>query len=296
MTRIEWVRNPDGSPGEAWNPVTGCSKVSPGCKHCYAERFAKRLRGRAGYPSDEPFRVTLHPERLDEPMRWRKPRRVFVNSMSDLFHEQVPIEFIVAVFRIMAAARHHTFLVLTKRAERLPDIMAKVRHGLSVIYRKEVWPEVHSPGWPLPNVWLGVSAENQRYADERIPRLMETPAAVRFVSLEPLLGPVDLCHIQADPWTRLNALEGCGIDLRGHVQSVPNVTCPKLDWVIVGSESGPGARPMDEAWVRALRDQCVAAGVPFYYKQRLDERGRKVSLPVFDGRTWDELPKSEVPS
>lgn len=231
-TKIEWAE-------QVWNPVTGCTKVSAGCKNCYAERMATRLRGRHGYPADEPFRVTLHPGRLDEPMRWRKPRRVFVNSMSDLFHEYVPDEFIDRVFAVMACAPQHQFLVLTKRPNRMRDWCQRIARG----------PALET--WPLPNVWLGVSAEDQLAADRRIPILLDTPAAVRFVSAEPLLEPVVLIDYLPDTHDGHR-------DPRGG---------PWLDWVIVGGESGSGARRCDVKWVRAIVGQCQAAGVSVFVKQ-----------------------------
>ena len=241
-TKIEWTAtaNPDGSitPGSTWNPVTGCTKISPGCQHCYAETFAERWRGTSGHPYEQGFDLKLWPERLKLPLHWKKPRRIFVNSMSDLFHESIPLEFIKAVFATMVTASWHTFQVLTKRADRLADLAPHLT-------------------WPA-NIWMGVSVENEDYL-WRIDRLRIVPAALRFISLEPLLGPI----------SRLN-LEN-------------------IDWVIVGGESGPGARPMDLAWVRAIRDQCQAAGVPFFFKQMLIGK-RKISLPLLDGRQWAEFP------
>ncbi len=275
QSSIEWT-------DAVWNPVTGCSKVSQGCKHCYAERMAKRLAGRDGYPADDPFRVTLHPEKLDMPIRWRKPRRIFVNSMSDLFHPDVPDEFIDKVFAWMGVANWHTFQVLTKRPERMASYLsASVRPrrvldrmnflGLARITR---WPALGHNEWPLPNVWLGVSVENQQAADERIPLLLQTPAAVRFISAEPLLGPVDLAHLhigvlsthpQSAGAFGFNALTGERLGL--WVGRQKGAWLPRLDWVIVGGESGPGARPMHPDWARRIRDACKAAGVPFLFKQ-----------------------------
>ena len=229
-TKIEWCE-------ETWNPVTGCTAVSAGCEHCYAKRMANRLRGRYGYPQDEPFKVTLHPGRLDKPLHWKKPRHIFVCSMGDLFHRDVPFEFIDRVWTIMLRSPDHTFLVLTKRPERM----------------MEFWEELgcYYDDGVLPNLWLGVSVENQKTADERIPILLQIPAAVRFVSVEPMLGPVDLIDHLPD-W-----------DMPG---DSPEYTTG-LDWVICGGESGPGARPMHPDWARQLRDDCVAAGVPFFFKQ-----------------------------
>ena len=230
-TAIEWT-------DIVWNPVTGCDKVSPGCDHCYAERIASR-RGK-GFPNG--FALTLHPERLRSPLHKRKPKRIFVNSMSDLFHDGIPDDYIAEVFAVMAEADWHTFQVLTKRPGRMRSWTR--RHRLD----------------PLPNVWLGVSAEDQKWADIRIPVLLDTPAAVRWVSAEPLLGPINL-----------------------------GAYLPVLDWIVVGGESGPGHRRMEPGWAREIRDQCVAAAVPFHFKQwggpKPDSGGREL-----DGRTWDEYP------
>jgi len=229
MTKIEWTHR-EGTTGVTWNPITGCTKISEGCKRCYAERMSKRLAGRFGYPADDPFRVTVHRDKLDTPFGWRKPRTVFVCSMGDLFHKDVHLSTQVNVWRTMAHTPQHTYIVLTKRADR----MASALRPLSQTFGT------------LPNVWLGVTAENQQRANERIPLLLQAPAAVRFVSVEPMLGPVDL------RWYL-----GTGEMLSSHY----------LDWVIVGGESGPDARPMHPDWARGVRDQCVAAGVPFFFKQ-----------------------------
>lgn len=244
-TGIEWT-------DATWNPVTGCDKVSPGCDRCYAETFAERWRGTRGHYFETGFDVQLRPDKLDLPLRWTKPRRIFVNSMSDLFHDKVTDEYIARVFAVMALADHHTFQLLTKRHGRMRSLLNSHEFGMMF---QEAWenepgpdgPEAYSPPWPLPNVWLGVSAEDQKRADLRIPALLDTPAAVRFVSAEPLLGPIDL---HGDP------IGKDSVFWIGH-----------LDWVIVGGESGPGARPMHPDWARSLRDQCVAAGVPFLFKQ-----------------------------
>lgn len=233
MTKIEWTN-------ETWNPVTGCTKISAGCQHCYAERMARRLAGRFGYPeAPNHFDVTLRPDRLDEPLSWRKPRRVFVCSMSDLFHEDVPDEYICDVFYTMHRCPHHTFQVLTKRPGQMLEWFNRPAASVSKWHR------------PLPNIQLGISAEDQRAADERIPQLLQCPAAVRFVSCEPLLGEIDI-----SPY-----LHGWHSDPR------PQECDPGIDWVIVGGESGHGARPMDPNWARSLRDQCQDAGVPFFMKQ-----------------------------
>jgi protein gp37 len=267
---IEWT-------DATWNAVRGCTKVAAGCKHCYAERFAERFRGVPGHPFEQGFDVRLVPEALDLPLGWRKPRRVFVNSMSDLFHEDVPDDFIAAVFGVMAAAPQHTFQILTKRAERLPRWFAwleQMAERAKAVFNEDPlsWRRAHilragalrkgapvhgvsagdieARGWPLPNVWIGVSVEDQAAADERVPRLLETPAAVRWISAEPLLGPVDLSR-----WLWADLGERGRARLNG------------LHWLVCGGESGPGARPIHPAWARALRDQCVAAGVPFFFKQ-----------------------------
>jgi protein gp37 len=269
-TTIEWT-------DAVWNPVTGCNKVSPGCSRCYAEtidhRFDHDNVGKLpwAFPASRGGRgVTLHPERLEQPLHWKKSRRVFVNSMSDLFHEDVPDVFIDQVFGIMDGCRRHTFQVLTKRPDRmLPyltalnnqriDRGAAAAQGLDFVHRLD-------PIYPLPNVWLGVSVENQLWAERRIPLLLQTPAAVRFLSCEPLLGPLDLT----------NALE---------LSSTWGTRC---NWVITGGESGPKARPMHPDWARSIRDQCQAAGVPFFYKQGNGPRPGQDTL--LDGREWREFP------
>ena len=256
-TKIEWT-------DATWNPVTGCTKVSEGCDHCYAETIAHRFAGTAAYPNG--FDVTLRPERLDQPLRWQRPRRIFVNSMSDLFHKDVPDEYIARVFAVMALAPHHTFQVLTKRPGRMRSLLNSqaFRQALD----EELWGYgVAETAWPLPNVWLGTSVENQKWADVRIPQLLATPAAVRFLSCEPLLGPVDLFAWNIDRGAR-------------------------VDWVIVGGESGPHARPMHPDWARHLRDDCLTAGIAFHFKQwggvRPKANGREL-----DGRTWDEYPEAD---
>jgi len=224
-----------------WNPLTGCTKISPGCKHCYAERMSRRLKamGQANYANG--FKLTLHEDMLGQPLTWRKPRTVFVNSMSDLFHRDVPDEFIQRVFAVMRQASQHRFQVLTKRSKRVADLSEEID-----------WPE---------NVWMGVSVENADYTF-RIDHLRQTGAAGKFLSVEPLLGPLP------------------GLNLSG------------IDWVIVGGESGPGARPMSSEWVTEIRDQCVSAEVPFFFKQwggvNKSRTGREL-----EGRTWDEMPDVE---
>lgn len=265
-TGIEWT-------DATWNPVTGCDKVSPGCDRCYAQTFAERWRGTRGHYFETGFDVQLRPDKLDLPLRWTKPRRIFVNSMSDLFHDRVPDEYIARVFAVMALAEQHTFQLLTKRHGRMKSLLRgrpfqqQVWEAWSTLDTPKGCPTLEYaeyPDWPLPNVWLGVSAEDQKRADLRIPALLDTPAAVRFVSAEPLLGPIDL---HGDP------LGKDSVFWIGH-----------LDWVIVGGESGPGARPMHPDWARSLRDQCVAAGVPFLFKQWGEHR---IAIPGQD--TWDKV-------
>lgn len=229
-TRIEWAQ-------ESWSPVTGCSPVSEGCINCYAQRIAQRLKGRFGYPADEPFKVTLHPDRLEQPFHWRKPRIIFVCSMGDLFHPDVPGNFIAEVWHRMAQANQHTYLVLTKRPQRMLD------------WSKEYAMVV------LPNVWLGVTAENQKAANTRIPVLLDTPAAIRFVSCEPLLGEIGLTR-----WL------------------------PYLDWVICGAETGAGKRPMALEWAFLLHERCKAIDVPFFFKRN------SAGTRLLGNREWNEMP------
>lgn len=251
---IEWTES-------TWNPVTGCSKISPGCKHCYAETFAERWRGISGHPYEQGFDLKLWPARLELPLTWREPRTIFVNSMSDLFHEHVPDAFVARVFDVMERAHWHTFQLLTKRADRFAEWSRK--HYCSA--REAAKSKKH---WPK-HVWAGVSVESQEYVG-RIEHLVEVPAMVRFLSVEPLLGPVAL---------KVSLLR-------------------RLHWVIVGGESGPKARPMNPNWARDIRDQCVNAAVPFFFKQWgvYDSRGarrtKKASGRVLDGRTWNEMPVS----
>ena len=231
QSAIEWTQ-------ATWNPVTGCTKVSPGCKHCYAERMALRLMamGQRNYANG--FATTLQPHMLNRPLQWRTPQFIFVNSMSDLFHPDVPEAYIREVFGVMEQAHWHVFQVLTKRADRLAELSARLP-----------WPR---------NVWMGVSVENARYM-HRIARLTQTPAAVRFLSLEPLLGPL------------------------------PNLPLEGVDWVIAGGESGPGARPMRKQWVDEIKAQCVEQSVPFFFKQWGGVHKKKKGRTL-DGRTWNEMP------
>lgn len=230
--------------------------MSSGCDHCYAETIANRFAGTKAYPNG--FDVTLWPDRLDQPLRWQRPRRVFVNSMSDLLHDHVPDEFIAQVFTVMALSPQHTFQVLTKRPGRMRSLLTSER------FREMVEYSMEEPGdlmlWPLPNVWVGTSIEDQKWVGPRIDQLLATPAAVHFLSCEPLLNAVQLCRC-----------DGASYAVQRHPFIVDD-TCPlhggtRIDWVIVGGESGPHARPMHPDWARSLRDQCQSAGVPFLFKQ-----------------------------
>lgn len=299
-TKIEWC-------DETWNPVTGCTPISEGCKNCWAGRMSKRLAGRCGYPADDPFRVTFHADQLAQPRRWKKPRRIAVSLMGDLFHEDVPDEWIDKVFGVMAICQQHTFMLLTKRPERMAKYLAcddphqriheEVKWWLG--YECPTRRAINRSDLPLSNVWLGTTVENQKAADERIPWLLKCRAAVRFLSCEPLLGPIDLC---------------------GDIGFPPD----ELSWVIAGGESGPGARPMHPDWARSIRDQCQAAGVPFFFKQwgewehkwnvvdhaygyamietqklhAMDEHtlmervGKRAAGCLLDGHEWNEMPEA----
>lgn len=262
-TKIEWS-------DATWNPVTGCTKVSEGCRNCYAQTFAERWRGTPGHYFENGFDITLRPDKLGQPLSWKRPRKIFVNSMSDLFHPDVPDQFIVDVFSVMAEASHHTFQILTKRPERMEGFLTDPYMANNVWIGTSRGLDDRSPPWPLPNVWLGVSVENQKAADERIPLLLQTPAAIRFLSCEPLLGPVSLTHIWAvcpdcNSWEvryprgDTPYCDDCGAEFTMHAVGI--------DWVIVGGESGHNARQMHPEWARSLRDQCQTAGVPFFFKQ-----------------------------
>ena len=232
QSSIEWTE-------ATWNPVTGCTMISPGCAHCYAERMANRLKAMRNANYKNGFELTLQPHMLEVPLRWKKPRTVFVNSMSDLFHKDVPVEYIQRVFAVMKEASQHTYQILTKRSERLLELDPVLDWG--------------------PNIWMGVSVENARYA-YRIDHLRKTRAKTKFLSVEPLLGPL------------------------------PKLNLRKIDWVIVGGESGPGARPMDPSWVTGIRDQCVDEGVAFFFKQWGGARAKS------GGRTLDGREHSEFPA
>jgi len=249
---IEWT-------DATWNPITGCTKISPGCAYCYAETFAERFRGVPGHPFEQGFDIKFWPERLKLPLKWKEPRRIFVNSMSDLFHESVPDDFIKQIFGVMGQAKHHIFQVLTKRCERMLDWTRSYFLSSGAVKNgKRAWPA---------HVWLGVSVENQLYTS-RIKYLQQTPALIRFLSVEPLLGPVNFD----------------GSTLKG------------IHWVIVGGESGPRARPVKPEWVFKIRGQCEKHNVPFFFKQwgAYDPSGKRVGKKVagriLEGRTWDEIP------
>jgi protein gp37 len=233
-SKIEWTE-------ATWNPVTGCSKVSPGCAHCYAEAFAERWRGVEGHPYEQGFDLKLWPQRLEHPLRWRRPRTVFVNSMSDLFHEDIPLSFIRRVFDVMVRADWHTFQILTKRHERLSELAPDLP-----------WPD---------NVWMGVSIENRRFV-HRADHLRRVPAAVRFISAEPLLGPLE------------------GLCLEG------------IDWLIAGGESGHHHRPVRVDWIRELRDRCVEDKIAFFFKQ-WGGRTSKSGGRTLDGDIWSQLPTTQ---
>lgn len=270
-SKIEWC---DAS----WNPVTGCTKVSEGCRNCYASTFSERFRGTPGHYFENGFDLTLRPDKLDQPYSWKRPRKIFVNSMSDLFHKDIPDDFIWSVFHIMAKCPQHTFQVLTKRPERMMQ-MLKNRYwrNLDPIHALIIEGEHRETDSPfLPNVWLGTSVENQQVADERIPHLLGTPAAVRFLSMEPLLGPVNLngFFYTADLLTVVSTAERRGISNNDAfdyvVDNYPDDVHKREDrpsWIIVGGESGSKARPMHPEWARSIRDQCKAAGLPFFFKQ-----------------------------
>lgn len=283
-TKIEWT-------DKVWNPITGCSHSgSPGCDNCYARRMANRLKGRYGYPKDDAFRVTFHPERIDDPKKWKKPCRIFVVSMGDMFcygksfHVEEHHLRQAEIFKMMKSNPRHTYLLLTKR----PENMA--------------WWAERFIGWwtAVPdNWWLGVSVEDQKTADERIPILLQIPAAKRFVSVEPMLGPVDL-----DEWFwkfNENYQPPRFLD-EGETYNVrPTIPSEKISWCIVGGETGPGARPLHPDWVRSLRDQCQAAGVPLFFKSWGDYNRRAQGLQyvsdpdntghLLDGKEWREFPK-----
>ncbi|HSV65832.1 MAG TPA: phage Gp37/Gp68 family protein [Mycobacteriales bacterium] len=273
---IEWTDS-------TWNPVTGCTKVSPGCDHCYAERITTRFQGPGAFGT-----VTTHPDRLSQPARWRTGRRVFVNSMSDLFHPAVGLDLLAGVFAVMAGTPRHTYQILTKRPARARALLGGP--GLEHAARDKHHASTGPAGdwrWPLPNVWLGVSVETQQWAETRVPALLATPAALRFVSAEPLLGPVDLTPWLASPHHHAEGHHDP--DTRWVGAPIGPEPLRLLDWVITGGESGPRARPADPGWVRALRDACVTTGVPFFFKQ-WGGRTPKTGGRTLDGHTWQQYP------
>lgn len=293
-TQIEWA-------DATWNPITGCSQVSPGCRECYAMILAgtrlKNHPSRRGLTVETPKgpvwngHVRLNWEWLDQPMLWTKPRQIFVCAHADLFHKDVPDEWITNIFEVMVLAKRHRYLILTKRPERMRQYLSS----------HKTWPLT---AWPLPHIWLGVSVETQKYANERIPLLLETPAAVRWVSAEPLLGEIDLYR---GGWSFLE-----------RIRSPQGKHYEALDWVVAGGESGPRARPMHPRWARSLRDQCEMAGVPFFFKQwgewapwgdgrpihtalhqfedgaTVYQIGKKPAGRVLDGRIHDGFPESAM--
>ncbi|MBP9566748.1 MAG: phage Gp37/Gp68 family protein [Sulfurospirillum sp.] len=273
-SKIEWTQH-------TWNPVTGCKKISAGCQNCYAENMAKRFGG------EDAFKVTLHPDKLDVPLKRKKPTTYFVCSMSDLFHEDVPFEFISKVFSVMQQNQRHTFQVLTKRPERVLEYYAYQKEWLGIVL-------------PLKNVWLGVTAENQKEANHRIPILLSTPAALRFVSIEPMLEQIDLEDIR-DPkkfpsLLRKDVLRGQDIH-----EDDDDVWTPieKIDWVICGGESGQKARSLNPLWVKSLQEQCTQANTPFFFKQwgeftckdgEMIRVGKKEAGYLIDGKEYREMP------
>ncbi len=250
----------------SWNPITGCSPCSPGCLNCWAKRMAYRLKGRYGYPTDNPFKVTFHPERLNDPLKWKKPKRIFVCDMGDLFHKDVKEEwFIPIMHKIRLEANQHTYFFLTKRPQNIENYLCN-------------WFLQN-----LPNLWLGVTVCNQEEANEKIPILLQIPAVHKWVSIEPYLGKVNL--IKATDTNYINELHKCGIG---------------IDWVVLGGETGPKAKSLHPDWVRSVRDQCQAAGVSFFFKQwgdyekRYNKGSRYDSTNtgrLLDGREWNEMPK-----
>jgi protein gp37 len=298
-SRIEWT-------DATWNPVMGCTPVSEACENCYALSMIERFAGRKGYPQSADT-VQLFPDRLDWPRRWTEPRRIFVCSMSDMFHPAVPFTLVREIWRVMASERRHTFMILTKR----PELMLAFTQWMAGS------DDISIAEWPR-NVWLGVTAENQARADERIPILLRIPAAVRFVSIEPMLGPVDLRDVRLNKETYVNALTGRQ-RYAGAISGSSSSTGVHLDWVIVGGETGAGSRPMRPDWARLVRNQCRSDRVPFFFKQwgdwlevgmllpehaeryardqvawadgtRMFRVGKKVAGRELNGRTWDERP------
>lgn len=288
-SKIEWT-------DRTWNPVTGCSKISEGCMNCYAERMSKRLKAMKCKAYEDGFSVRCHPDVLDKPMRWRQPSKVFVCSMGDLFHEDVPFDFIAAIFGVMGseAGRRHKYQILTKRPGRMLEFFewvnrfgkawilcrSKMKMKLTCLSVPHDRYDCNTPEpWPLPNVWIGVTAESQEQADVRIPKLLEVPAVIRFVSVEPMLGPVDL-HRHLSCWIPPTREDPGGGYYHG------------IDWIVCGGESGPNARPMDPDWVRNLRDDCIAkeVDVAFFFKQ-WGGKNKKQAGRLIDGQEWLQWPE-----
>lgn len=317
-TAIQWTHIP-GYKGETWNPVTGCDRVSPGCAHCYALDLAAKLKswGQPRYQKDgDPkasgpgFGVTLHEDKLFEPLLWKAPRGVFVNSMSDVFHDAIPSEFIAQMFGVMAAASQHVFMVLTKRPERMAALFAdpEWRSALA-LHRLNCGDEGPSLAWPIPNVWLGVTIENRRFV-HRADLLRETPAAVRFISAEPLLGPLvledfdrdlldreweDGSRVESEQW---EVCKSCGneaiykLGQDGYCVSCPTpptLDLTDIDWLITGGESGPQHRRFDQSWALDLQRECNLNGTAFFHKQNGGRRAKEGGR-LLDGRTYDEFP------
>lgn len=310
-TKIEWAE-------ETWNPIIGCSHKSPGCDHCYAERMAGRLAnmGNNDYEGVVLINRSLSPDKikmplfsgkwnhevrfiesaLEKPFKWKKPRRIFVCSMGDLFHESVPVEWIARVFAIMFLNQHHTFLLLTKRPERIERCLKyddfwflyyKYCNHYHDLFIKPLEQELYffdelRSEWPLSNVWFGVTCENQEMADKRIPVLLQIPAAKRFVSIEPMLESVDLTSIKGDAGSYYQVLEP--------IINLGDSSRPALDWVIIGAESGPKRRECKTEWVESIIKQCKVANTPLLVKQLFTD-GKKVSLPEINGKAYNQYPK-----
>ena len=299
-SKIEWT-------DKTWNPITGCTQISEGCKNCYAKRVAEtRLKGRFGYPQDNSFRPgIIHKDKLLEPLKWKKPCRIFVCSMGDLFHEDVPFSAIDNVFAMAWLMREHTFMLLTKRPGRMKDYINRLLAREDSI-AETILTKIKRMGaftysacghttWPWPNVWLGTTVELQKY-EYRICELLEIPAAVRYVSIEPMLGPINLrdSNFMKIPLAPLD--QKYRYDYLTGVSGIGNQNKydhkgKHLDWVICGAESGPGARPMQYKWAVNLKDQCQSTGIPFFYKQGPSDYGiRSVKMPQLHIRVWDQLP------
>lgn len=329
QTSIEWTNR-------SWNAIVyGCDMISKGCTNCYAMKMAARLEamGQEAYKEltkktssgkivwNGNIRIDYDDPKLLQPLERKKPTKYFVNSMTDLFHEDVPFEAVDRIMAIIALTPQHTYQLLTKRADRMrkyfsqPNLKKSIQEVLALLWAKNVCKksDIFNIVLPLPNLWLGVSVESQEYADQRIPHLLNTPAAIHFLSVEPLLAPVDLSAINIDPYkhaflyNKLNSLNGCrystvtsGSELPKNTQMGFEGYRDKIDWVIVGGESGSNARPMQAEWVRSLRDQCKEADVPFFFKQwgEYNEHGEKVgkdkSGRLLDGVEYNEFPNSKT--